>query len=94
MRLIRKIDAISEYDVERIPVYLEDFIEHPDSQLAAICNSLGVGADSDYLQDCAGIVYQQTHKSRYDVAWNRDLVAEVQRNLEKIPFLQRYSFDD
>ena len=42
-------DAISESDVERIPVYLEDFIKHPDAQLAAICNGPGVGADSDYL---------------------------------------------
>ena len=91
--LIRRIDAISEYDVGRIPVYLEDFIEHPASELAAVCKSLGVGAESDYLRDCAQRVRKEPHKSRYDVAWNPNLVTEVRRKLERIPFLQRYSFD-
>jgi hypothetical protein len=88
------MEAISEYDVERIPVYLEDFIEHPDSELAAICSRLGVSAESHYLRDCARVVRQQPHKSRHDVSWNPDLVAEVRRNLGTIPFLRSYSFDD
>ncbi len=92
--LISRVDAVSEYDVERIPVHLEDFIEDPRSQLAAICESLGVGAESDYLEDCARIVRNEPHKSRHDVAWNRNLVAHIQRNLEKIPILRRYSFED
>jgi len=93
-RLIRRIEEVSEYDVGRIPVYLEDFVQHPDSGLAAVCDGLGVGAETDYLRGCARIVRKEPHKSRYDVAWDPNLVAEVQRNLETIPFLRRYSFDD
>jgi len=92
--LISRIEGISEYDVERIPVRLEEFIEHPNVQLSHICGTLGVDADKDYLLDCAQIVRQEPHKSRYDAAWSRNLVADVQRNLERIPFLRNYSFDD
>lgn len=92
--LIRRIEAISGYDVERIPVYLEDFIKHPDSELSAICDDLGVVAERDYLEDCARIVRGKPHRSRYDAGWNPGLVTGVQRKLETIPFLHRYAFDD
>lgn len=93
-RLIRRIDGISEHDVERVPVRLEEFIEYPEEQLAGICRGVGVDVDKDYLQGCARIVRREPHRSRHDVAWNRTLVAEVQRNLERFPFLRPYSFDN
>ena len=93
-RLISRIDEISDLDVERIPVSLEDFIEQPDMHLEAICEKLGVSADNDYLQACAGIVYKQPNKSRFKVSWDKKLVEEIEERLENIPFLQRYSFDD
>jgi hypothetical protein len=92
--LIRRIETISEYDVERIPVHLEDFIRQPDSELTAVCDGLGVGAEGGYLRACARIVRREAHRSRHDAAWNPNLVEYVQRRLEKVPFLRRYSFDE
>ena len=91
--LISTIETHSEYDVQRIPVYLEDFIGHPETHLATICNSLGVEVDSSYLLNCAQIV-QPPHKSRNDVSWDKKLKTEIRENLEKFSFLQGYSFDD
>ncbi len=59
-----------------------------------MCRSLGVGADEDYLLDCARIVRKEPHRSRHDVAWSRTLVAEVERNLARFPFLRSYAFDE
>lgn len=93
-RLIDRIDTITSYDVKRIPLNLEDFVEDPSTHLASLCSRLGVEPDSDYLRDCVGIVKRDLHKSRYEVNWDPSLVKKIQTNLERFPFLVRYSFDD
>jgi hypothetical protein len=92
VRLIQRLDSISEYDVARIPVYLEDFIEDPVQHLAIVCKNLGVEAGYDYLRDCAKIVKRSPHKSRYEVKWDPALIEAIQEKLRRFPFLARYSF--
>lgn len=92
MRLIQRLDSISEYDVERITVYLEDFIEDPVRHLAIACKKLGVEAGDGYLRDCAKIVKRSPHKSRNEVKWDPALIQGIQEKLKRFPFLARYSF--
>jgi hypothetical protein len=78
--------------VERIPVYLEDFIEDPVQHLAIVCKKLGVDAGDDYLRNCSKIVKRSPHKSRYEVKWDVALIQGIQEKLKSFPFLARYSF--
>ena len=90
--LISRIDSIDSFDVERVPMHFEDFLEDPGLHLSRICGSLGVEAGPDYLRDCLKIIRRTPHKSRYEVAWNPGLVNDIQRKIEKVSFLRRYSF--
>ncbi len=93
-KLISRIEMEEAYDVQRIPLHLEDFIENPARYLADICNSLGVDAGSDYTGACARIVNRKPHKRRFEVEWNKGLIEEIKLKIEDISFLKRYSFDD
>ncbi len=55
----------------------ESFIEDPKACLAELCGFLGVSASSNYLEDCAGVVFEAPHRSRFEAAWNRALIDEV-----------------
>ncbi len=72
----------------------ESFIESPKKYLKELCHFLGADAPDDYLNDCAGIVFQSPHKSRYDTKWNQELIDLVKNRMKKFPFLEGYSFED
>ncbi len=93
-RLIERIESETEIDVARIPLHLEDFIGDPEGQLSSVCAALGIEADEKYLRDCGRIVNKKPHRRRFEVEWDEELPAGIQRNLERFPFLRRYSFDD
>ncbi len=75
-------------------IRLEAFIEDPKPHLAELCAFLGVTADRRYLEDCAGIVFRSAKKSRFDIDWNADAIAEVRARMEPYDFLSGYRFDD
>jgi hypothetical protein len=92
--LISRIESTNSFDVERVPMHFEDFLEDPELHLSRICGSLGVEAGADYLRDCLKIIRRNPHKSRHEVTWNPGLINDIQRQIEKVSFLRRYSFDD
>lgn len=71
----------------------ESLVECPPFHLEELCHFMGVGASSDYLRDCASIVFQSPHKSRYDVQWNRELIDIVRERIEHFPFLHGYTYE-
>lgn len=70
----------------------EDFITAPADILRRLCTFLGVDPDEDYIHDCAAIVYASPHKSRTEVVWTPDLVAEITERMASYSFLDAYSF--
>jgi len=94
LRVIRQIDEMAIFDVARIPVYLEQFIGDPHAELRSLCRLLGVEPAEDYLNACMSIVYRTSHKSRHDVEWSQESIDRVRRQIETIPFLQRYGYLD
>jgi len=93
-KLIERIEGETEFDVDRIPLHLEDFISDPEKHLASVCSRLGVEAEADYLRDCAAIVKRKPHKRRHEVEWDPALIDEIKGLIAGHPFLKRYSFDD
>lgn len=71
----------------------EDLIANPPRELSRICRHLGLEPMPDYLAACAGIVFERPHRSRHDAPWTPALVARVRQHAERIPVLERYSFE-
>lgn len=88
-RLKKQIEPRQIYDVR-----LESFIEDPRSYLGELCSFIGVDADSRYLEDCASIVFKSPKKSRFDMDWSRESIAEVGERMQAFSFLSGYSYEE
>jgi len=74
---------------------IESFIDNPKSILKELCHFLGTDASSGYLNDCASIVFKSPRKGRYDTQqWSSELIELVKKNIDQIPFLYGYSYED
>ncbi len=72
----------------------EDFIAQPHDQLTALCRFLDVSASSDYLNDCASVLFARPQLARQRVSWSSRQFDEVRALAGRFPFLQSYRFDD
>ncbi|GBD39617.1 hypothetical protein HRbin37_01900 [bacterium HR37] len=72
----------------------EDFISNPREYLERLCRFLGVDAGEDYLKDCAGIVFKNPHRSRFDLNWDLKLIELVKARSLSFPFLKGYSYEE
>jgi len=86
-RLLEECDA-SEIKT----IYHEDFVARPKEQLAGLHKFLGLETDPAHLSDCASVVSASPSKSRRKFHWPEPLISTVHDNIEKYPFLRRYSF--
>ena len=75
-------------------IRLESFIEEPRPHLEDLCAFLRVQAEARYLEDCAGIVFKSAKKSRFDIDWNADSIAQVRERMEPFSFLSGYSYHE
>lgn len=75
-------------------VRLEAFIEDPKPHLDRLCSFFGVKASSNYLEDCARIVFTSPKKSRFDIQWSRESVAQVSERMQSFSFLSGYVYDE
>lgn len=96
--ILRKAKAIHEieemnYNWNFIRLYSEDFIRDPKRTMAALCTFLGIECTEEYLQQCVDKTFSSVSKSRRLIVWNPSTLAEINRAIQTIPFLRRYSFD-
>ena len=80
-------------DAEVLDIYHEDFIQDPKAQLNKICLWLGVEPSSNYLADCATIVFPSPSKSRYKIQWKKSFKQQINNKIGLFPFLKGYTFD-
>src|SRR6056297_764254 len=81
---------------QRIPqrivdVYLDDLIAEPKSCLETLMDRLGVEADAGHVRDCASILFKEPSRTRERLRWPRALVQEVDVQLARYPFLERFA---
>jgi hypothetical protein len=72
----------------------ESFIGAPKSSLRELCDFLGLGYDEAYLEDCANIVFESPHRSRYDIEWDAASLAALREGIQRFDFLKGYSYDE
>lgn len=72
----------------------ENFIENPKRELKKICSFLGQTTDDGYLEDCAAIVYDKPHKSRFRVRWTKEAIEKTAFHMEEYEFLSGRRYDE
>lgn len=72
----------------------ESLIENPREILQQLCVFLDVEPDKDYLDDCASIVFKSPRKTRFNIDWPEESIELVQQQIDKVEFLQGYSYQD
>jgi hypothetical protein len=92
IQTITKIKKDRRFDI--LDIYHEDLIANPETEITRILNFLELKAYPDYIENCSRIVYNEPHKSRFDINWTDDLINLVQSNMDQCTFLKRYSFDN
>jgi len=69
----------------------EDFISSPEQGLKRICDFLGLDTTAGYLKDCASIVFQKPHKTRFDIDFPDEQIKEIGDRIRQYDFLEGYS---
>jgi hypothetical protein len=72
----------------------EDLISRPRDVLTTMCGFLGLDAPEEFLEGCAGILFESPRRSRHEAGWSRELVARVAERMAEFEFLEGYRFDD
>lgn len=71
----------------------ESLVADPGATLENLCGFLGVAGDGNYYRDCASLIYKSPHKSRLEVSWSPELIADVKSKLSRFGFLADYSYE-
>jgi len=75
-------------------VHSAELIKQPQKTLLGICQFLNLTCDQRYIEDCSRIIFPEAKKTRYSVVWTAKQKELVRAKLQRVPFLQNYSFED
>ena len=84
---------ITDCHLPVLDVHLSDLISQPMSVLRDICDYVSVECSVDYLESCAGKLFQSLSKTRDLVMWSQQQIDSVAANIRRFSELARYSYD-
>ena len=87
------VKMINSCHLNILEIHIEDLIEDPKKVIQRICYFLELECSKEYLQKCYDKTFKTLSRSRDLVMWTPGLLARVQREKEKYPFFERYSFN-
>ena len=73
-----------------ITVRHESLVDDPQTELAGLCEFLGVDADPTYLAGCSAIVFPSPHRTRDLVDWKPAQEASVDDVISRYDFFSGY----
>eukprot|EP01102_Stenamoeba_stenopodia_P012155 TRINITY_DN3802_c0_g1_i3.p1 TRINITY_DN3802_c0_g1~~TRINITY_DN3802_c0_g1_i3.p1 ORF type:complete len:335 (+),score=70.88 TRINITY_DN3802_c0_g1_i3:682-1686(+) len=76
-----------------LDIVYEDFVKEPRKGLKELCKFLEQDCSDDYIRDCVSIVYASPRRSRYLIHWPTKVRLDVERRMQAISFLNKYSWD-
>ena len=83
-----------KYNLNFMAVHGKDLIEDPKATILSMCNFLGVSCSDDYLETCDNKIFKTESKTRYKIAWTKDMISAIQDYIMNFDSLKRYySFD-
>jgi hypothetical protein len=68
---------------EWLDIAHDDFIADPRASLRTLAAFLGLGAPEDWIEACAGLVFEKPRRSRTEAEWPPALRDQVQRALDQ-----------
>lgn len=71
-------------------IYLEDLIDDPRGTLLNLLAFLGMEAQDDYLDACAGMVWKKPSQDHKQLAFDAALDARINKEMAERPYLKRY----
>jgi hypothetical protein len=78
---------------ELITIRQESVIADPKEELSRLFEFLSLETDEQFLNDCAKMVYEKPHQSRYLLEWTDELKGLVEQRIREYPYLSEYTFD-
>lgn len=72
----------------------ESLIEDPKRALRDLCALLGIEPFTEYIDDCAKIIFKAPQKSRRNLSWSEANIRRVAEKMKPYPFLAGYSYND
>ncbi|MGO9613382.1 MAG: sulfotransferase family protein [Dissulfurispiraceae bacterium] len=88
VKIKERVDPAAILDIRH-----ESLIKNPREAVTQICDFLGLEPFEDYVKDCASIIYESPHKSRYKAEWTDELIALVAQKMSRYSYLEGYSFE-
>jgi len=83
----RRVDPADLFEMRH-----EEFVLRPRPKLEELCGFLGLEAPADYLDACAGVVFDLPRRTRHDLEWTPALLDRVRKGVDEFPFLHGYDF--
>jgi hypothetical protein len=80
-------------DASLLAVRYEDFVHEPKKHLTDLCRFLGIEAERDYLNACAGIVKESPEQYRHLVEWSPRWISIVRDRMNPFDFLTGYAYE-
>jgi len=90
VRVIDELRGKKKFDI--FDIYHEEFIENPYQGLNDLVRFLGESATDEYLKKCSKIVYDEPHRSRFEIKWPPEIIEFVEKAIKDYDFLQKYSY--
>ena len=84
---------ITDCHLPVLDVHLSDLIGQPMSVMRDICDYVGVECSVEYLELCAGKLFQSLSKTRSLVKWSQEQIDNVMQNIRRYSEFSRYSYD-
>lgn len=75
-----------------LTIRLEKLIAAPQQHLNELCGFLGLDATGEYIRACSSVLFEKPRQSKTEITWPPELIAHIQRQIERFPFLEGYSF--
>jgi hypothetical protein len=79
---------------EILDVRYELFLQDPRSGLSELCHFIGVEPTTQYLEDCASVIWSRESKTRSRVSWTAEQIERVNKIITTYPAYSGYSFDN
>jgi hypothetical protein len=77
-----------------LTIFHENFIAAPKKELFRILTHIGLDTNENFLDQCASIIYDQPHHSRFKIIWPDELKIKVEKKLTNYSFLKHYEFEE
>jgi len=76
-----------------LEIHNADYVKYPKKTVQRICDFVEVECSEEYLQACEDKAFKSTFKTRELLDWPPELINQMEQEMRKYKFFERYSFE-